>query len=162
MAVTNTSTSNARRKYRTGLLNKVAFNTKCRAIASVHTIVITVCMAQLLKSCKPRGHGKNMASAKNSSAIKSIGIKRLRIVWESAAAVFTRILDGVDPDVPDKIRAQAKQTEGVKDVSEVRELLMNRGIEVSDVVEYPRGIKSAFFSDPDGNSWELQEIPPGI
>ena len=44
----------------------------------------------------------------------------LRIVWESAAAVFTRILDGVDPDVPDKIREQAKQTEGVKDVSEVR------------------------------------------
>ena len=44
----------------------------------------------------------------------------LRIVWESAAAVFTRILDGVDPDVPDKIREQAKQTKGVKDVSEVR------------------------------------------
>lgn len=44
----------------------------------------------------------------------------LRIVWESAAAVFTRILDGVDPDVPDKIREQAKQTKGVEDVSEVR------------------------------------------
>ncbi len=44
----------------------------------------------------------------------------LRIVWESAAAVFTRILDGVDPDVPDKIKAQAKQTKGVEDVSEVR------------------------------------------
>jgi cation diffusion facilitator family transporter len=44
----------------------------------------------------------------------------LRIVWESAAAVFTRILDGVDPDVPDKIKEQAKQTQGVEDVSEVR------------------------------------------
>ena len=44
----------------------------------------------------------------------------LRIVWESAAAVFTRILDGVEPDVPDKIRAQAKKTAGVADVSEVR------------------------------------------
>jgi cation diffusion facilitator family transporter len=44
----------------------------------------------------------------------------LRIVWESSAAVFTRILDGVDPDVPDKIKEQAKHTEGVKDVSEVR------------------------------------------
>ena len=50
----------------------------------------------------------------------------------------------------------------VKDVRGVRELLINRGVEVSDIVEYPRGIKSAFFSDPDGNSWELQEIPPGI
>jgi len=44
----------------------------------------------------------------------------LRIVWESAAAVFTRILDGVDPDVPDKVKEQAKQTKGVEDVSEVR------------------------------------------
>jgi cation diffusion facilitator family transporter len=44
----------------------------------------------------------------------------LRIVWESSAAVFTRILDGVDPDVPDNIREQAKQTKGVEDVSEVR------------------------------------------
>ncbi|HLU08767.1 MAG TPA: VOC family protein [Oceanobacillus sp.] len=50
----------------------------------------------------------------------------------------------------------------VKDVRSVRELLISRGVEVSDVVEYPRGIKSAFFRDPDGNSWELQEIPPGI
>ena len=44
----------------------------------------------------------------------------LRIVWESAAAVFTRILDGVDPGVPDKIKEQAKQMKGVEDVSEVR------------------------------------------
>ena len=44
----------------------------------------------------------------------------LRIVWESSAAVFTRILDGVDPEVPDQIKAQAKQTEGVEDVTEVR------------------------------------------
>jgi cation diffusion facilitator family transporter len=44
----------------------------------------------------------------------------LRIVWESAPAVFTRLLDGVEPDVPDKIKGQAKQTKGVEDVSEVR------------------------------------------
>ncbi|HEX6731409.1 MAG TPA: cation transporter dimerization domain-containing protein [Pyrinomonadaceae bacterium] len=33
---------------------------------------------------------------------------------------FTRLLDGVDPEVVDKIRAQSRQVEGVKDVSEVR------------------------------------------
>ena len=44
----------------------------------------------------------------------------LRIVWESAAAVFTRLLDGVDPEVVDKIKAQAKRAAGVEDVSEVR------------------------------------------
>ena len=44
----------------------------------------------------------------------------LRIVWESAAEVFTRILDGVDPGVPEKIKEQAEKTKGVEDVSEVR------------------------------------------
>jgi cation diffusion facilitator family transporter len=44
----------------------------------------------------------------------------LRIVWESSVAVFTRILDGVEPDVPQKIKKAARQTEGVDDVSEVR------------------------------------------
>ncbi len=44
----------------------------------------------------------------------------LRIVWESSAAVFTRILDGVDPDVPDKIKEQTKQAKGVQAVEEVR------------------------------------------
>lgn len=50
----------------------------------------------------------------------------------------------------------------VKSVSEVRDLLISRGVEVSEIVEYPGAIKSAFFSDPDGNAWELQEIPPGL
>jgi len=44
----------------------------------------------------------------------------LRIVWESAAAVFTRLLDGVDPDVADEIKAEARRSKGVEDVSEVR------------------------------------------
>ncbi|MDQ3744422.1 MAG: cation diffusion facilitator family transporter [Acidobacteriota bacterium] len=44
----------------------------------------------------------------------------LRIVWESAAAVFTRVLDGVDPEVVDKIRSEAGRVEGVRDVSEAR------------------------------------------
>ena len=44
----------------------------------------------------------------------------LRIVWESAAAVFTRVLDGVDPEVVDKIRREAGRVEGVRDVSEAR------------------------------------------
>src|SRR6266581_2079386 len=34
----------------------------------------------------------------------------LRIVWESAAAVFTRLLDGVDPEVVDEIRAEASRS----------------------------------------------------
>ncbi len=44
----------------------------------------------------------------------------LRIVWESAAAVFTRLLDGVAPEVVEEIRTQAKRAAGVEEVGEVR------------------------------------------
>ena len=47
----------------------------------------------------------------------------------------------------------------VPDMLEAREVLTGRGIEVSTVDEYPDGIKLARFSDPDGNLWQLQEIP---
>jgi catechol 2,3-dioxygenase-like lactoylglutathione lyase family enzyme len=50
----------------------------------------------------------------------------------------------------------------VPDLAEVKELLSGRGVDVSDIVEYPRGIKFAYFRDPDGNSWALQEIPPDL
>ena len=45
----------------------------------------------------------------------------------------------------------------VDDVAEARELLMGRGVEVSDVSDMG-GVKYAYFSDPDGNSWALQEL----
>ncbi len=48
----------------------------------------------------------------------------------------------------------------VEDIVAARELLAGRGAEVSEV-EDMGGVKFAFFADPDGNSWTLQEIPPG-
>ena len=45
----------------------------------------------------------------------------------------------------------------VKDVRAVRDELIGRGVEISDIEEMPWG-KFAFFSDPDGNSWALQQI----
>jgi len=44
----------------------------------------------------------------------------LRIVWESGRSIFTRLLDGVDPEVIDEIRHASSQAGGVEDVSEVR------------------------------------------
>ena len=44
----------------------------------------------------------------------------------------------------------------------LREHLLAKGVPVGEIIEYPRGIKYAHFSDPDGNSWALQEIPPGL
>src|SRR5215471_9908409 len=44
----------------------------------------------------------------------------LPIVWESGKAVFTRLLDGVDPEVIDEITHAINHTQGVRDVTEVR------------------------------------------
>ncbi|NJO59372.1 MAG: glyoxalase [Richelia sp. RM2_1_2] len=47
----------------------------------------------------------------------------------------------------------------VADINKAREELAGRGVQISEVEEYPGGIKYAYFSDPDSNSWALQEIP---
>jgi cation diffusion facilitator family transporter len=44
----------------------------------------------------------------------------LVIVWQSGKTVFTRLLDGVDPQVIEEIRQAAHRVPGVKDVAEVR------------------------------------------
>ncbi len=50
----------------------------------------------------------------------------------------------------------------VDDINAVRDLLAGRGVAVGEIVEYPGGIKFVYFSDPDGNSWVLQEMPPKL
>jgi catechol 2,3-dioxygenase-like lactoylglutathione lyase family enzyme len=47
----------------------------------------------------------------------------------------------------------------VADVAEARRALLGRGVAVGEVEEHDRGVKYAYFSDPDGNSWLLQEMP---
>ena len=44
----------------------------------------------------------------------------LRIVVETSKSVFSRLLDGVEPEVPDEVRNLAAVTEGVREVAEVR------------------------------------------
>lgn len=46
----------------------------------------------------------------------------------------------------------------VANISDAREALSERGVAVGEIVDLG-GIKYANFSDPDGNSWLLQEIP---
>jgi catechol 2,3-dioxygenase-like lactoylglutathione lyase family enzyme len=46
----------------------------------------------------------------------------------------------------------------VDDVEEVRRELLGRGVKTSDVQVHPWG-SFIFFSDPDGNSWAVQQIP---
>ncbi len=46
----------------------------------------------------------------------------------------------------------------VEDADAARAELHERGVEVSEVQEFPWG-RFVFFSDPDGNRWALQQIP---
>ncbi|HYL43570.1 MAG TPA: glyoxalase superfamily protein [Ktedonobacteraceae bacterium] len=46
----------------------------------------------------------------------------------------------------------------VPDVKEVREELVKRGAEVSEIDVQPWG-HFVYFSDPDGNRWSLQQLP---
>jgi predicted enzyme related to lactoylglutathione lyase len=46
----------------------------------------------------------------------------------------------------------------VDDVESARAELAERGVDVSEVQEFPWG-SFVFFSDPDGNAWAVQQIP---
>jgi catechol 2,3-dioxygenase-like lactoylglutathione lyase family enzyme len=47
----------------------------------------------------------------------------------------------------------------VSDIEAARAELVERGVEASDVQDFPWG-RFVFFEDPDGNSWAVQQIPP--
>ncbi len=49
----------------------------------------------------------------------------------------------------------------VADIETAREALVKRGLEVGEITDFT-SVKYAGFSDPDGNSWLLQEFPPEL
>jgi catechol 2,3-dioxygenase-like lactoylglutathione lyase family enzyme len=46
----------------------------------------------------------------------------------------------------------------VPDADAARAELLERGVEVGEVQDFPWG-RLVFFQDPDGNGWSVQEIP---
>jgi uncharacterized glyoxalase superfamily protein PhnB len=47
----------------------------------------------------------------------------------------------------------------VEDIEAAHAELSERGVETGDVQDFPWG-RFVFFSDPDGNGWAVQQIPP--
>lgn len=47
----------------------------------------------------------------------------------------------------------------VTDIEQARRELEGRGVPLSGIEDMPWG-RFVYFSDPDGNSWALQEVPP--
>jgi catechol 2,3-dioxygenase-like lactoylglutathione lyase family enzyme len=46
----------------------------------------------------------------------------------------------------------------VDDIEQAHTELSGRGVEVSDIQDFPWG-RFVFFKDPDGNAWAIQQIP---
>ena len=46
----------------------------------------------------------------------------------------------------------------VADIDAARAELLERGVEVGEVQDFPWG-RFVFFSDPDGNGWAVQQLP---
>lgn len=46
----------------------------------------------------------------------------------------------------------------VDDIGQAHQELAQRGVEVSDVQQFPWG-SFVFFADPDGNKWSVQQLP---
>ena len=46
----------------------------------------------------------------------------------------------------------------VDDLEGARGALVGNGVDVSDIQDLGGGVRYAYFSDPDGNSWALQQI----
>ena len=49
----------------------------------------------------------------------------------------------------------------VDDLQEARDALLARGVQVEEVTDVNQ-VKYAAFTDPDGNTWLLQEFPPAL
>ena len=47
----------------------------------------------------------------------------------------------------------------VEDIQAAHDDLTGRGVEVSDIQDFPWG-RFVFFTDPDGNGWAVQQLPP--
>ena len=47
----------------------------------------------------------------------------------------------------------------VQDIEAARDELVGRGVEVSEIQDFPWG-SFVFFADPDGNRWAVQQIEP--
>lgn len=80
----------------------------------------------------------------------------MRIVQLTPPGSACSIVVGVgigDPDAPPVHNLHLV----VDDIDDARASLSGNGVEISDVHDMG-GVKYAYFSDPDGNSWALQQL----
>ncbi len=82
---------------------------------------------------------------------------RLRFVQLTPPGSACSIALGTALVEPDPGSSQGLQLV-VADIQAAHEELSARGVDVSEVQEFPWG-SFVFFSDPDGNGWAVQQLP---
>lgn len=80
----------------------------------------------------------------------------MRVVQLTPPGSACSIVIGVGISDPDAGRVMGLHLV-VDDIGVAREQLAGSDVDVSDIQDMG-GVKYAYFSDPDGNSWALQEI----
>jgi predicted enzyme related to lactoylglutathione lyase len=63
---------------------------------------------------------------------------------------------GITPAPPGSVKGMQMV---VSDIEAAHAELAGRGVDVSDVQDFPWG-RFVFFSDPDGNAWAVQQLVP--
>ena len=81
----------------------------------------------------------------------------MRIVQLTPPGSACSVVVGVGFGDPDAAPVQGLHLV-VDDLEAVRGSLLGNGVEVSEVSDMGGGVRYAYFSDPDGNSWALQQI----
>ncbi|MDJ0363454.1 VOC family protein [Rhodococcus sp. H29-C3] len=80
----------------------------------------------------------------------------MRVVQLTPPGSACSIVIGVGISDPDAPRVQGLHLV-VDDIDAARSQLADNSVDVSDVTDMG-GIKYAYFSDPDGNTWALQQM----
>ena len=80
----------------------------------------------------------------------------MRVVQLTPPGSSCSIVIGVGMSAPDAPRVQNLHLV-VDDIDEAREMLTGNGVDVSEVQDMG-GVKYAHLSDPDGNTWALQQL----
>ena len=81
----------------------------------------------------------------------------VRVVQLTPPGSACSIVVGVGMSDPDAPRVSNLHLV-VDGIDETRAELLGRGVEVGEVQDVGGGVRYAGFTDPDGNSWALQEI----
>jgi catechol 2,3-dioxygenase-like lactoylglutathione lyase family enzyme len=82
----------------------------------------------------------------------------MRVVQLTPPGSACSVVFGTGMGDPERAARVGNRHRGVAEVSATHQELTGRGVDVSEIKDLG-GVKYAFFADPDGNSWALQEIP---